>query len=210
LSSSASSRLLALFCLVLSSSAMAFTPPRVGQQYLTLGLTSEPGFLFDDSAPNDAGFSPSSVVWSQRVRFGLQHAVHTHFYAAAEFELGGSFFNEHTANAIGKAASEKAFSWQAGLVGRFLPAGDAGGFHFGGGLSALRVSLDDAPLLVLGFDLRTGLYLWRGESFGLLEVGYVMPFIQGLSYGTDFGGTAERKTREWSLHRGFVSLNVGF
>jgi len=210
LSSLALSRLLALCFLLLSSSAIAFTPPRVGQQYLTLGLTSEPGLLLDDSAPDEAGFSQSSVVWSQRIRFGLQHAVHTNFYAAAEFELGGSFFNEHTANANGKAASEKAFSWQAGLVGRFIPAGDSGGFHFGGGLSVLRVSLEESPLLVLGLDLRTGWYLWRGESFGLLEIGYVTPFIQGLSYGTDFGGMAERKKREWSLHRGFVSLNVGF
>jgi hypothetical protein len=196
--------------LIISSSAVAFTPPKIGHQYLTVGLTSEPGLLLDESAPDETGFSQRSVVWSQRLRLGLQHAVHSHFYAAAELELGMSFFNEHTANAAGKAASEKAFSWQAGLAGRFIPGGDSGGWHFGGGLSILRVALEEAPLLVLGLDLRTGVYLWQRDTFGLIEIGYVMPFIQGLMYGTDFGGTAERKTQEWSLHRGFVSLSVGF
>lgn len=199
----------AALALTLSTPAWAFTPPRVGYQHLTLGVTNEPGLLLDDSAP-DGEFSEHATVWGQRLRVGLQHAVHTNFYAAAELEAGMTFFNEHTAAADGRAPSEKAFTWQASIVGRAIPGGDEGGFHLGAGMSMLRISLEDAPLYVVGFDLRTGWIFWYGNSFAMIDLGYVAPFIQGLALPTDFSGTRQTAPQNWSLHRAFVAISVGF
>ncbi|MEZ4461333.1 MAG: hypothetical protein R3E66_16770 [bacterium] len=190
------------------ATATAFTPPRIGHQYLTIGVTNEPGLMIDDTAPE--GVSQHAVVWSQRLRLGLQHAVHTNFYASAEVELGGTYFNPHTANASGKSASDGAFAWQVAVATRVIPGGDDGGFHLGWGISLMRASLEESPLYVLGFDVRTGFLLWQGDSFGLIDVGYVFPFIQGVALPADFSGMQERASQDWSLHRAFVSLNVGF
>lgn len=196
-------------CLIASAPAAAFTPPRIGHQHLVLGVTNEPGLLFDDTAPNDE-FSEHATVWGQRLRVGLQHAVHTNFYAAAELEAGLTFFNEHTAAADGRADSEKAFAWQAGIIGRAVPGGDDGGFHIGGGMSMLRISLEDAPLYVVGFDLRTGWIFWYADTFAMLDIGMVAPFIQGLALPTDFTGDRKTAPQNWSLYRGFVAISVGF
>ena len=112
----------AFVAVVLSSTtATAFTPPRIGHQYLTIGVTNEPGVMLDDTAPE--GVSEHAVVWSQRLRLGLQHAVHTNFYASAEVELGGTYFNPHTANTLGKSESDGAFAWQVAIATRMIQEG---------------------------------------------------------------------------------------
>lgn len=208
MSFSTSSRLLIATTLVWGANVHAFTPPKVGQQYLMVGVTNEPGIMIDDTAP--AGISKNAIVWSERLRLGLLHAVDAHFYASAEFELGGMYLNPHTANSQGAATSETALAWQFAIAGRFIPAGDTGGLHLGAGISLMRASLKDAPLYELGFDARTGLILWQGDSFGLLDIGYTFPFIEGLAFPTDFGGTQQRATQDWTLHRAFISLSIGF
>lgn len=190
------------------ASVCAFTPPRIGHQHLTLGVVSEPGWAFDETAP--VGTSTRAPVWSQRARLGFQHAVHTHFYASAEADLGMTYLRPSTLSASGRSDSELAFSWQTAVIGRFLPSGDDGGLTLGGAVSLMRASLDEAPLFIMGMDARVGWLSWTGTTFSMVEIGWVAPFIQGLAFPTDFGGKAQNAAQDWSVHRAFVAISVGF
>ncbi len=190
--------------------AAAFTPSRVGNQWLSTGLSLQPGLMIDGTAPKLDGFAGISPTFAQMLTLGLTHAVATRFYAGAELNLGVQWFNEHTASASAKADSEFAFAWQAGLIGRFVPGGDEGGSFGGFGIHVLRAGLEDTPLFVFAAEARVGTLIWVGEEFAMLEVGYAFPFIQGLAFGTNFGGAEPAQSQDWSFHRFLITISKGF
>jgi hypothetical protein len=192
------------------ASAQAFTPSRVGNQWLETGLSLQPGLMIDGTAPKSDGFAGISPAFAQMLTLGLVHAVDTRFYAGAELNLGLQWMNEHTASASAKADSEFAFAWQAGLIGRFIPGGDEGGSFGGLGIHVMRAGLEDAPLFVFAAEARVGTLIWFGEEFAKLEVGYAFPFIQGLAFGTNFGGAEPAQSQDWSFHRFLISISKGF
>lgn len=203
--------LLSLTILLFTLPVDAFSPPKVGQQYLSFGLTLEPGLMTDDAPPDAPGLGSPSLNFGHSLRLGFHHFVSNHVMAGAEANIGYTFFNEHTANSDGLAASEKAFSWQLGVVNRLFLSEDSEGFFGALGLHIFRASLDDAPLLSFGGDIRLGWTFWSGGEFALIELGYAVPLIQGLSFPTDFSGMQESPAeQDWGLHRTSISIVWGF
>ncbi len=197
-----------LVALLLPLEASAFTPPKVGKQYLTIGLSLQPGFLSDSVERENP---TPAFAQGTMLRLGLHHVVASQLYMGFEVEAGSQYMNEHTASADGAAPSSSSFAWQLAFLARWVPAGDDGGFHVGGGLQWFNLSFGDEGIQVLGLDVRSGWYLWRRDDFALFEVGYVVPFISGLDLPTDFTGDSEPPiTKTWTLHRFMISFNYGW
>ena len=186
--------------------------PRVGQQYLSVGLTLQPGFLYDETTPDARNWSSVAATGAGTTRFGFHQIVSETFLMSAEADLGVQWMNEHTAQTQGRADSELAFSWQVGLQGRWLPFGERAGWAVGGGPHLFNAHLAERPLQSLGLGLSAGRYIWESdEDFVLLQLGYSIPFIQGLTQGNDFQTQDDsRVPKDWTFHRFTLSIQYGF
>ena len=199
---------LAVFLFATDATA-EYRPPRTGNQYFTLGLNFSPGFMADDSAPGDPydELSPSQGMMAS---LGLQHAVFATVFMSVELELGAQWFDYHTANPSGRADTETVFAWGAGVLARWVPMEE--GFSAGFGITYYRAALSESSLQQAGPDLRLGWYLWQGEEFGLFEVGYVIPMVQGISLPSNIQGddTPTVASQDWWFHRFRVGFLWGF
>lgn len=183
---------------------------RVGRQWLTSGLTIAPG-LVTDSTAEEVGLDPVVAMGGLRLRLGFQHVISPRFVMAAEAELGDGWVDEARLAPDGQNATSHHFAWQAGLMGRWLPRGDAAGPALGVGLHTYRARLPEAPLQTLSGDLRAGWYFWRDESFVLAELGYAPSFLAGLDLPATFGEDAPQPTpKNWSVHRFVIGFSYGF
>lgn len=186
--------------------------PRIGQQFFTLGLNLQPGFVYDRTAPDDPEWGVVAPTGAGMFRAGFHQIVSESFLMSADVDIGLQWLNEHTAETTGRAASELAFAWQLALVGRWVPGDDQSGWTVGGGPHLYQAYLADRPLQSLGLDLKAGRYIWRGnENFVLVELGYALPFIQGLNRDNDFGDeNPDAVPKNWTFHRFSISLQYGF
>lgn len=186
--------------------------PRIGQQYFSTGLSLQPGFVYDGSAPADANWTTLAAAGAGTTRLGFHQIVSEQLVMAAEVDIGLQWLDEHTLETAGRADSETGIAWQIGLAGRWLPAGDDSGWSLGGGPHFYHVYLADRPVQSLGLDLRAGRFLWqRRERFVLLELGYAAPVVQGLTSNNSFGDDSDgRVPKNWTFHRFSISLQYGF
>ena len=167
--------------------------PKKGMQFLTAGLSLNPGFLYDESASDSDGLATTAVTTSGMARLGLHQIITRQFFMSAEGEVGVQWLNEHTADSDGIAPASSNIAWQLGLYAHWLPFGERSGWSGSFGLHLFQAHLDEAPLQVLGGELRLGKYLWSDdEQFVLVQLGYSAPIIQGLSRPTDFTGEEEQ------------------
>ncbi len=194
------------------ASAEEIHMPRVGQQFFAAGLSLQPGFLYDRTRPEARGYNTVAPTGAGTTRLGFHQILTESFMMSAEVDLGVQWLNEHTARVDGEGSSELAFGWQAGILGRWLPAGERAGWTVGTGPHWYNVYLADRPLQSLGVDLRAGRYLWKGtEKFVLLEIGYSAPVIQGLRRGDNFSTEESSATpKNWTFHRFSLSVQYGF
>ncbi len=185
---------------------------RFGQKFLTLGATSQPGLLVDDTADTSTpGLYTNAYTHAQMLKLGLHHVMGTQFMMSGEFDLGALWVNEHTAAQEGQGASELTTAFQAAVVGRFIPSGDLGGFQAGVGLQWFRANLADAPYQSLGLDVRVGAIVWQNDAhFAIIDVGYGLPLIDGLELPTDFTGERGPIEQTWFWHRLSISTQVNF
>lgn len=186
--------------------------PRIGQQYFSTGLSLQPGFVHDPSAPADAKSATLAATGAGTARLGFHQIVSEQLVMAAEVDIGLQWLDEHTIETAGRADSETGVAWQIGLAGRWLPAGDRAGWSLGGGPHFYHVYLADRPVQSLGLDLRAGRFLWKKrERFVLLELGYAVPIVQGLSSSNSFrDDSGDRVPKNWTFHRFSISLQYGF
>ena len=192
-----------------ASSGFGFTPPKVGHRYLTVGMAGQPGFLADDDAPPDIGTRALGV--GSLMLVGFQHVVAPSIYMAAEISFGNQWLDTHTAHRDGHSDSETALAGQVSVLGRWVPGGADGGLSLGAGGQYFEAALDDASIQVYGIETRVGAYLWKDEEFALVEVGYIFPFIQGLSLPTDYSGMGTSDViQDWAFHRFILSVQWGF
>lgn len=186
-------------------------PPRIGQQFLSVGGTIQPGFFYDKTVPTGEAWTRVMTTGGTMARAGLHHILTERFIMSGEVDLGMQWLNEHTAQLDGQADSEWAFSWQVGLTGRWLPFGEKAGWSLGGGPHLYQAYLKDESLSSLGLALKAGRYIWTGrENFVLVEFGYALPFIQGISRGNTFSGSEEAVAKDWTFHRFGVHIQYGF
>lgn len=211
-------------CVLLLSShavyAQGVGEARYGQRYKSMGLVTQPGLIFDEDAPPTADHKERMPVMGSLVVFSLHHILHPHLMMGAELGAGLIWLDEHTVSPRGVAASEKAFAWQAALLGRFLPMEDVQGLSFAGGLHLYGARLNDAPLQQLALDLRTGWMFWRGErspQFAMIELGVGVPVVQGLRLPLeqqvvliDGQEPVQVEPSNWSLWRSSLTLQVSF
>ena len=194
-----------------SAAAEKLHLPRIGQQFLSAGLTLQPGFLYDRTTPSTSDFSAVTAAGAGTIRLGFHQILSEGFIMSAEADLGAQWFNEHTAETRGRADSELAFAWQLGLMGRWLPFGLESGWEVGLGPQLYTVHLSDRPLMSLGVGLRAGHYIWRGsEHYALVEFGYSAPFIQGLRNRDFVSEDGGRAPEDWTFHRFMLSIQYGF
>jgi len=186
--------------------------PRIGQQFFALGLNLQPGFVYDRTAPSDREWSVVAPTGAGTFRTGFHQIVSESLLMSAEADIGLQWLNEHTVETTGRAESELAFAWQIALIGRWVPGDGQDGWTAGGGPHFYHAYLADRPLQSLGIDLKAGRYLWQGdETFVLVELGYAIPFIQGLNRDNDFGGdNPDAVPKNWTFHRFSISLQYGF
>ena len=201
--------------IVLASASPAFAQDagaRFGQKFLTLGVTSQPGLLVDDTADTSApGLYTNAYTHAQMLKIGLHHVMGTQFMMSGEFDLGALWVNENTASPDGLGDSQLTTAFQAAVVGRFIPSGDLGGFQAGVGLQWFRANLADAPYQSLGLDLRVGAIVWQDDArFAIVDVGYGLPLIDGLELPTDFTGERGPVEQPWFWHRLSVSMQFNF
>jgi len=191
--------------------------PRLGKQYGSVGVMIQPGFVHDPTFPRGTG--PSGEQWNRLTpaaggvaQFAFHQIVTHHFLMTAEAQLGLQWLDEHTVHREGRTNSETVFAWQLGLLARWLPAGEQAGWQIGAGPSLYRAYLDDSALQMLGVDLRAGRFLWQSdEDFVLMEIGYVIPAIQGLDKPPDFSAEPnEDAPSDWTFHRFGLSVQYGF
>lgn len=207
-------KLLALVAALLAPSlaaAQQVVLPKTGRQYVGVGLSLHPGFVYDAEA-DDVDADTVSPTVAGMVRLALHQLITEQFMMALEADVGVQWLDEHTMDPGRDAASSRELAWQIGLIGRWMPFGEAQGTAAGLGVHMFRIEFDEASLQSMGFDLRVGQYLWtQDEAFVLLDFGYALPLIQGLDYPTDFTGQADqRPEREWSLHRFSLGFQYGF
>ena len=187
---------------------------RFGQRFKSVGFASQPGIITD---PDRAEVAAS---WGSFVTFGLHHVLHPHFMMAAELGLGMQWLDAHSIAPDGVANEEKAFAWQVGLTGRFLPMRDLEGLTLGAGLHIHGARLEEAPLQQLAAALSAGWIFWRGArrpQFALVELGASLPIVQGLRLPDAqvvlADGTNDAPmlaASNWSLLRALVSIQVSF
>jgi hypothetical protein len=189
--------------------AQSVVLPKEGMQYFTAGLSLNPGILHDSGNSNRG--SQSAVAAAGMGQLGVTQIITRTFYMSAEAQVGLQWFDEHTADQDADASSSTSFAWQLGLNMQWLPLGEELGLVTSGGLHLYQVQLDDAPLQVLGGELRVGKYIWTAdEEFLLVQLGYTAPLIQGLDRPTEFDATNEWEDRSWSFHRFSIGFQYGF
>ncbi len=195
------------FCVFAASEVSAQS--RVGEQWLAAGMTLSPGFVHHQRYGST---DRTTTIGGLRARLGLHHLVTSRLVMAAEVELGQGWYNRHRAAPDGYADSDHHFAWQAGVMGRFLFRDDGTGPVVGTGLHIYRAALEEAPVQSLAFDVRPGWYLWKGDEFVLFELGYAIPFLEGLALPTDFSGqpNPDLVEKAWTLHRFAIGLSYGF
>lgn len=185
--------------------------PREGMQYFAAGLSLNPGLLYDRNADDYPTQDAFTAAGGGTVRAGLHQLINRHLVMSIEAEIGAQWLDDHTATAEGVRESALDVAWQAGVMARWLPLGDFSGVSTGLGVHFYRMSLEDHPLQVLGGELRIGKYFWQDdERFLLLEFGYAVPLIQGLTLPPDFDGTRGPVERTWSFHRASIGFQYGF
>lgn len=193
--------------------------PRKGMQYITAGLSLDPGFIYDSSAQARSNTAPGTLSASAyalgaagMAEVGITQIINPQFFMSAELGAGAQWLREHTAAPEGVAESGAHFAWQAGLYAHWLPFGDLAGYAGSAGVQLFRAHLEDAPLQMLAADIRLGKYLWTSdERFLLLQIGYALPLIQGLSRSTDFDESGAQLPEEtWSFHRFSLGFQYGF
>lgn len=193
-----------------TASADGVVLPKKGMQYFTFGLSLNPGFLYDESAEL-SGESTAAVTAAGMGQIGVTQIVTRTFYMSAEAQAGLQWLNDNTADKDADAPSSSNFAWQLGLLAHWLPLGEDLGFETAFGLHIFQAHLEDAPLQVLGADLRLGKYMWQeDEKFLLVQLGYSAPLIQGLNRPTAFGDVSEWSDRNWSFHRFTIGFQYGF
>ncbi len=184
--------------------------PKRGMQYFTVGLSLNPGFLHDETA-SSVGLSTTALTAAGMAELGITQIVARNFYMSAEARAGLQWLNDNTADQDGHAPSSKNFAWQLGLYMQWLPLGEDLGLVGTAGLHLFRVQMTDAPLQVLGGEIRIGKYFWTDdEHFLLLEAGYSAPIIQGLDRPTSFDANSTWAERNWSFHRFSLGFEYGF
>lgn len=190
--------------------------PRKGMQYFTWGMSLDPGFLYDPTAQSlrgDAGAAHRSkytLTGAGMATMGLTQVINPQFFMAVEGGAGLQWMRPHTAARDGMGPSATRFAWQLGLNGQWLPFGEEVGWMAGAGLQLYRVQLADAPLQLLGADFRLGKYFWTDdERLLLLQFGYTLPLIQGLSRPDQFD-TGGWRDENWSFHRFRLGFVYGF
>jgi len=215
-------RLLALPLVALLTAALLVTPdeaaaedihmPRVGQNYVSLGMSLQPGFVYDDSTPKERSWRSVATTGGGTIRGGFHQIMSRGFIMSAQADIGLQWLNEHTLQTQGRADSEFAFGWQLALRARWLPFGEQAGWSLGGGPQFYTAYLNDRPLHSLGLGVDVGKFIWQGnEDFLLLEFGYEVPFIQGLRQSSSFATPGEsRAVKDWTFHRFSLSLQYGF
>lgn len=185
--------------------------PKKGMQYFTAGMSLNPGVMHDDSAGDLDDVSTLSPAASGMLDVGLTQIINTSFFMTAEASLGMQWFNDHTAAREGEAGSSSNLAWQVGLMGNWLPFDEELGLVGGAGLHLFQAHLSDAPMQVLGGDLRVGRYIWaEDEQFLLLHLGYSAPLIQGLNRPDQFGEGDDFADRNWTFHRFTLGFQYGF
>lgn len=185
--------------------------PREGMQYFSAGLSLNPGLLYDSNADQFPARDALTASGGGTLRIGLHQLLTRSFVMSVEGEIGAQWLDDHTATVDGVRESALDVAWQLGVIARWLPLGDAGGFSTGLGAHFFRMALEDAPLQILGGELRLGKYFWQDdERFLLLEFGYALPLIQGLTLPPDFDGTRGEVERTWSFHRFSIGFQYGF
>ncbi|MFU8803689.1 MAG: hypothetical protein ACNA8W_07775 [Bradymonadaceae bacterium] len=186
--------------------------PIVGRQFPTVGLSLNPGFFYDGSSdhPDVGTLAPTG---GGALRLGLQHIVSTGFSMNGELQLGMQWVSRHTATPFGVAPSQTAFAWQVGMLGRWFPIGEQKGWTAAVGAHYFRAGLEDAPLVMIGADLRLGRFIWTSdERFVIIEVGYSAPLIQGLRISPILAEEVgdEFIERTWSFHRFGIGFTMAF
>ncbi|MFB6375679.1 MAG: hypothetical protein ABEN55_21795 [Bradymonadaceae bacterium] len=186
--------------------------PRIGQQFLAVGLALQPGFLYDETHPDASQFNTVTPTAAGMSRFAFHQILSERLMMSAEADLGLQWFNDHTAHIDGRADSEIAFGWQLGLYGRWLPFGERNGWEIGGGPQLYQVHLAGQPLQSLGLGVKAGRYIWQStEEFVLVELGYSVPFIQGLLRNNDIVREDDSAVpKNWTFHRFSISVQYGF
>lgn len=186
--------------------------PRVGQNYVSLGMSLQPGFVYDDSTPEARSWRSFATTGGGSIRGGFHQIMSRAFIMSAQADIGLQWLNEHTLQTQGRADSELAFGWQLALRARWLPFGERAGWSLGGGPQFYTAYLNDRPLHSLGLGVDVGKFIWQGnEDFLLLEFGYEVPFIQGLRQSSSFATPGEdRAVKDWTFHRFSLSLQYGF
>lgn len=198
------------------ASAQQLKMPRKGMQYFTWGMSLDPGFLYDPGAEalrGDAGAATRTkyaFTTAGMVRMGLTQVINSQFFMAVEGGVGLQWMRPHTAARDGLGPSATRLAWQLGLGGQWLPLGEETGWMVSAGLELYRVQLADAPLQLLGADWRVGKYFWTDdERFLLVQLGYTLPLIQGLSRPEQFD-TAGWRDEDWSFQRFTLGFVYGF
>jgi hypothetical protein len=194
------------------ASAQSVMMPKANSRHITAGLSWTPTLMVDATVPEDPRWGKVAPGMGFAARVGLHQMVTIRLAMALEAELGTLYLDEHTAAPDGRARSGYAATWQVGLMGRWIPSGDATGFSLGLGMHFFGARLDDVPLQELGLEARVGYYLWNdAQDFALVEVGYVAPVIAALNLPTSFGAAApEAVEQDWGLHRFTIGFFYGF
>lgn len=178
--------------------------PNDGRQALTLGLSLNPGVLHDPDAAD-------ALTGAGMGQVGLTQIINAHFFMSAEAHAGVQWMRPHTAAKDGAAPGASHFAWQIGVYAHWLPFAQAHGWVVNAGIHHFQVHLDDAPLQVMGGEVRLGRYLWSDdERFLLVQVGYSLPIIQGLSRPDEFDPDDAWADENWSFHRFSLGFSYGF
>lgn len=184
--------------------AQQVAQPNEGRQYFTVGLSLDPGFMLDSTA--DTAFTSAGMA-----QVGLSHTINRYFFMSAEAEAGVQWMRAHTAGKDGAAPSASDFAWQVGIYGHLLPFGQESGWVANAGIHLFTAHLEDAPLQVLGGELRLGRYIWTtDERFLLVQVGYALPILQGLARPAQYDENDPWADENWSFHRLSLGFQYGF
>ena len=177
---------------------------RIGGKRAVAGLSVQPGLVRQPGAA-------ASRTGGALATVGLVHVVSETFMMGGELGLGMQWLDEHPMSRTGEAESERALAWQLSLLGRWVPGGALEGPSLGGGVQLYRAVLSDVSVQLMAVEARAGWLLWQGdEGFAMIELGYALPVIGGLSLPGDYSTEGDDPTpaQDWTWHR--LSLGVLF
>lgn len=182
--------------------------PRIGQRLVSVGISSQPGLIQRTDRARVSSYD-TAYAHGNLLSLSFHQILNTQIVMEARLAAGLEFVDEHAASQSGRADQEYALALELGLLGRWVPSGTLDGATFGAGVQLFRVWLDDAPAQIMGLELRGGLMQWASdEDMVLIDLGYVLPIIQGLSLPEQFGPVDPDapKVPSWRWHR--LSLNI--